>query len=224
MCDICSRVGVVGRTGAGKSSLFAALLNLTRIEGTIVVDGVDTSTLSLARLRQAISVIPQEPVLFSTTLRRNLDPFMCAADADIWAALEAVQLAGEVRALPAGLESLVSERGQNYSIGQRQLICLARAIVRHARVLMIDEATAHVDNRTDRLIQATIRDKFRHCTVLTIAHRLNTVLDSDTIFVMDDGHLVESGPPAELGARQDGHFAALLASMHHVADAENESI
>lgn len=203
----------MGRTGAGKSSLFAALLNLTITDGTIVLDHVDVSTIPLAKLRKAISVIPQEPILFSTSLRRNLDPFLTACDADIWSALEDVQLAEDVRAMPHGLESLVSERGQNYSIGQRQLICLARAIIRHSRVLMIDEATAHVDNRTDTLIQSTIRSKFKDCTVLTIAHRLNTVMDSDVIFVMDEGRLIERGTPTELAGTEGGHFASLLANM-----------
>lgn len=220
VCSCLCRVGVVGRTGAGKSSLFGALLNLARIEGTVLVDGVDASSVPLSRLRQAVSVIPQEPALFSTTLRRNLDPFQAATDADIWAALEDVQLAEEVRSMPAGLESIVSERGQNYSIGQRQLICLARAIIRRSSVLMIDEATAHVDNRSDALIQATIREKFKACTVLTIAHRLNTVMDSDVIFVMEEGGLVERGSPAELSAMKGGRFAALLANMHSSSSSE----
>ncbi|EDW42593.1 GM23954 [Drosophila sechellia] len=154
--------------------------------------------MGLFDLRSKISIIPQEPVLFSGSMRYNLDPFEEYNDAKLWDALEEVKLKPLISELPNGLQSKISEGGSNFSVGQRQLVCLARAILRENRVLVMDEATANVDPQTDALIQATIRSKFRDCTVLTIAHRLNTIMDSDRVLVMDAGHLVEFGSPYEL--------------------------
>ncbi|TNM94227.1 hypothetical protein fugu_002403 [Takifugu bimaculatus] len=192
------KVGVVGRTGAGKSSLVSALFRLVEPEGSIFIDGVQTSKIGLHQLRQKMSIIPQDPVLFTDTLRKNLDPFNKHNNEDLWNALEEVQLRSVVEDLPGKLETVLAESGSNFSVGQRQLVCLARALLRKNRILIIDEATANVDPRTDELIQKTIRDKFRECTVLTIAHRLNTIIDSDRILVLDNGSIQEFDRPLSL--------------------------
>ncbi|XP_060665712.1 probable multidrug resistance-associated protein lethal(2)03659 [Drosophila nasuta] len=194
----CEKVGIVGRTGAGKSSLINALFRLSYNDGSILIDKRDTEELGLYDLRSKISIIPQEPVLFSGTVRYNLDPFEQYPDQKLWQSLEEVHLKDEVSELPMGLLGNISEGGSNFSVGQRQLVCLARAILRENRVLVMDEATANVDPQTDALIQTTIRNKFKDCTVLTIAHRLHTIMDSDKVMVLDAGHVVEFGAPYEL--------------------------
>ncbi|XP_053594500.1 probable multidrug resistance-associated protein lethal(2)03659 [Microplitis demolitor] len=200
----CEKIGIVGRTGAGKSSLIAALFRLAEIEGNIEIDGVDTGEIGLHDFRAKISIIPQEPFLFSGTLRRNLDPFEQYPDSILWSALEDVELK------EMGLEGHVNEGGTNLSVGQRQLVCLARAIVRNNKVLVLDEATANVDPRTDEFIQKAIRRKFADCTVLTIAHRLNTVMDSDRILVMDAGSAVEFDHPYNLLRNEYGFLSNMV--------------
>uniref|UniRef100_A0A673LQU3 Multidrug resistance-associated protein 4 n=1 Tax=Sinocyclocheilus rhinocerous TaxID=307959 RepID=A0A673LQU3_9TELE len=205
-----SPVGIVGRTGAGKSSLISALFRLMEPEGKIIVDRVLTSEIGLHDLRQKMSIIPQDPVLFTGTMRKNLDPFSQHSDRDLWNALEEVQLKAAVEELPNKLETELAESGSNFSMGQRQLVCLARAILRKNRILIIDEATANVDPRTDELIQKTIRDKFKECTVLTIAHRLNTIIDSDRILVLDEGRIHEYDAPHVLLQNQNGIFYKMV--------------
>lgn len=205
------KVGVVGRTGAGKSSLISALFRLSPIEGSILIDGVDTATIQLEVLRKSISIIPQDPVLFSATLRYNLDPFNLFDDTALYQVLAEVELKG----LNGGLDFMVTEAGSNFSVGQRQLICLARAILRNSKVLVLDEATANVDPNTDALIQRTIREKFKACTVLTVAHRLHTVMDSDRILVMDAGYAKEFGIPHELLANPDGMLRSIVNATGH---------
>jgi len=192
------KVGIVGRTGAGKSSLINALFRLSYNEGAIIIDNKDIGQLGLHDLRTKISIIPQEPVLFSGTLRYNLDPFDDYTDDKLWLALDEVKLKDLIQNLPGALQANITEGGTNFSVGQRQLVCLARAILRENTILVLDEATANVDLQTDALIQETIRTKFNHCTVLTIAHRLNTVIDSDKILVMDKGRCIEFGTPYQL--------------------------
>lgn len=211
------KVGVVGRTGAGKSSLISALFRLSPIEGSILIDGVDTATIELETLRKSISIIPQDPVLFSATLRYNLDPFDLFDDTALYQVLGEVELKG----LTEGLDFMVTESGSNFSVGQRQLICLARAILRNSKILVLDEATANVDPNTDALIQRTIREKFKACTVLTVAHRLHTVMDSDRILVMDAGSAKEFGLPHELLADADGMLRSIVDATGHQ---ESESL
>ncbi|CAH1104964.1 unnamed protein product [Psylliodes chrysocephalus] len=210
------KVGVVGRTGAGKSSLIQALFRLAPIEGGIQIDGIDTKDISLKSLRLKISIIPQDPVLFSGTLRYNLDPFDEYSDDVLYKAIEDVELKDPANVINR-LENRVMDRGSNYSVGQRQLICLARAILKQNRVLMLDEATANVDPQTDALIQKTIRRKFVDCSVITVAHRLNTIMDSDKVLVMDAGQVAEYDHPHLLLQNTDGVFYKMVAETGRAA-------
>ncbi|CAK6953270.1 canalicular multispecific organic anion transporter 1 [Scomber scombrus] len=210
-CDIHSteKIGIVGRTGAGKSSLTNCLFRIIEAaEGRILIDDIDISTIGLHDLRNRLTIIPQDPVLFSGTLRMNLDPFDRFSDEEVWRVLELSHLKDFVTGLHEGLQHEVSEGGENLSIGQRQLLCLARALLKKSRILILDEATAAVDLETDDLIQNTIRKEFSHCTVLTIAHRLHTIMDSSRVMVLDAGKIVEFDTPSNLLEKQ-GHFHAL---------------
>ncbi|XP_052041364.1 ATP-binding cassette sub-family C member 2 [Apodemus sylvaticus] len=200
-CNIKSteKIGVVGRTGAGKSSLTNCLFRiLESAGGQIIIDGLDIATIGLHDLRERLTIIPQDPVLFSGSLRMNLDPFNKYSDEEIWRALELAHLKSFVTGLQLGLLHEVTEGGDNLSIGQRQLLCLGRAVLRKSKILILDEATAAVDLETDSLIQTTIRNEFSQCTVITIAHRLHTIMDCDKIMVLDNGKIVEYGSPEEL--------------------------
>jgi ATP-binding cassette subfamily C (CFTR/MRP) protein 1 len=204
------KVGIVGRTGAGKSSLTLSLFRIIESSGgEILIDGHDISKLGLHALRSRLTIIPQDPVLFSGTLRMNLDPFNTYSDDDIWRALEHAHLKHFVKGLPAGITHEISEGGENLSVGQRQLVCLARALLRKTKVLILDEATAAVDLETDDLIQKTIRSEFADCTILTIAHRLNTIMDSDKVIVLDKGEVLEFASPAELLQNKNSAFYSM---------------
>lgn len=213
----CEKIGIVGRTGAGKSSIITSLFQLYPTTGSIIIDNVDIAKLSLEVLRAKISIIPQEPVLFSGTMRKNLDPFDEYADDILWKALEQVELKEVIAELPAGLNSNVSEGGTNFSVGQRQLVCLARAVIRSNKILILDEATANVDPHTDALIQRTIRREFSNCTVLTIAHRLHTVMDSNKILVMSAGSIVEYDIPYNLLRNSDGYLYRMVEQLGQTA-------
>lgn len=213
------KIGIVGRTGAGKSSLITVLFRLNEINqdksgkklGAILIDGLDVSILGLHHLRSRISIIPQDPILFSGTIRSNLDPFDVYSDQDIWNVLELSNLKASVIAMEGQLQAPVTEGGSNLSAGQKQLLCLARALLKRNKILVCDEATANVDKATDEIIQYTIKNKFEDCTVLTIAHRLNTIIDMDRVLVLDAGQVVEYGPPYELLTQKDsGHFAQMV--------------
>ncbi|VUZ42505.1 unnamed protein product, partial [Hymenolepis diminuta] len=206
------KIGIVGRTGSGKSSLVLALFRIIEpTEGEIRLDGINISEIGLHDIRGRITLIPQDPVLFSGTLRFNLDPFDNYTDEAVWEALSTANLRSFVKeASNEGLSMPISEGGGNLSQGQRQLVCLARALLRRSKILVLDEATAAVDPHTDRLIQQAVRTEFADSTVLTIAHRLNTILDYDRIMVLDAGHLAEIGTPCELAARPDSIFRGML--------------
>ncbi|KAG0223089.1 Canalicular multispecific organic anion transporter 2 [Actinomortierella wolfii] len=243
------KIGIVGRTGAGKSSLTLALFRIVEAAnsywarvsdpqmdrssvmnqsaifglpsgndegdegnmdgGAIVIDGVDISTLGLNDLRQHLSIIPQEPTLFAGTLRENLDPFQEKQDVDLWRALERAHLKSHFAALPGGLNFEVAQNGENFSVGQRSLLCLARALLRNSRILVLDEATSSVDMETDELIQQTIRSEFKDRTILTIAHRIKTVMDYDKILVLEKGRVCEYDAPKALLQNRDSLFYSL---------------
>ncbi|CAN8194169.1 unnamed protein product [Coccothraustes coccothraustes] len=193
------KIGIVGRTGAGKSSMTLCLFRiLEAVKGEIKIDGVKISEIGLHDLRSRLTIIPQDPVLFSGTLRMNLDPFNKYSDEEIWKALELSHLKRFVSSQPSMLDYECSEGGENLSVGQRQLVCLARALLRKTRILILDEATAAIDLETDDLIQMTIRTQFVDCTVLTIAHRLNTIMDYTRVLVLDNGTIAEFDKPANL--------------------------
>ncbi|XP_040290615.1 canalicular multispecific organic anion transporter 1-like [Bufo bufo] len=207
--DSMEKVGIVGRTGAGKSSLTNCLFRIIEAAGgKIIIDGLDISTIGLHDLRNKLTIIPQDPVLFSGTLRMNLDPFNQYTDEEVWKALELSHLKPYVEELQEKLFYEVSEGGENLSVGQRQLVCLARALLRKSKILIMDEATAAVDLETDNLIQRTIRSEFADCTVLTIAHRLHTIMDSNKVMVLDAGKIIEYGSPEDLLVSK-GHFASM---------------
>lgn len=200
------KVGIVGRTGAGKSSIIASLFRLYDVEGSITIDKENINDIALETLRSRISLIPQDPVLFSGTIRDNLDPFRQYSDKELWKVLEEVNLKDVV----LNLELKISEGGNSFSTGQRQLICLARTVIQKNKILVLDEATANVDPQTDALIQRAIQDKFSECTVLTIAHRLDTVLNSDKVMVIDNGILLEFDSPKTLLAKGEGAFYSMV--------------
>ncbi|KAL3283467.1 hypothetical protein HHI36_006610 [Cryptolaemus montrouzieri] len=204
------KIGIVGRTGAGKSSIMAAIFRLCIVEGSIEIDGFDTRDIPLQLLRSKIAVIPQDPILFGGTLRFNLDPFNEYDDNTLYKVVHAVDLK-DPSGLLCTLDYQVSEGGSNYSVGQRQLICLARALIRKNKILLLDEATANIDPGTDAIIQKTIKRELADCTVLTVAHRLNTVMDSDKVMVMEEGEVIEFDHPHILLQNVNGAFYNMVA-------------
>ncbi|CAH0564200.1 unnamed protein product [Brassicogethes aeneus] len=197
-----SKVGIVGRTGAGKSTIIATLFRLYNFEGKIIIDGVDTKTLSLDFLRDHISIISQDPVLFSGTIRENMDPKNRYSDEEIWKALESVYMRDAI----TDLALRVNENDSSFSTGQRQLICIARAILRKNKIVVLDEATANMDPETENLIQNTIEQNFNYCAVFIIAHRLQSVMNCDRVIVLDRGEIIEFDDPTILLKKKEGQF------------------
>nr|QWN59136.1 ATP-binding cassette C transporter [Rehmannia glutinosa] len=205
------KIGIVGRTGSGKTTLIGALFRLVEpTGGKILVDGIDISTIGLHDLRSRFGIIPQDPTLFTGTVRYNLDPLGQHNDKEIWEVLGKCQLKEAVEEKEEGLDSPVMEDGSNWSMGQRQLFCLGRALLRRSKILVLDEATASIDNATDTILQKTIRTEFADCTVITVAHRIPTVMDSTMVLAISDGKLVEYDEPMKLIKREDSLFGQLV--------------
>eukprot|EP00026_Physarum_polycephalum_P000563 Phypoly_transcript_00564.p1 GENE.Phypoly_transcript_00564~~Phypoly_transcript_00564.p1 ORF type:complete len:1454 (+),score=273.03 Phypoly_transcript_00564:76-4437(+) len=212
------KIGICGRTGAGKSSFTLALFRMVEFAGGFIkIDGVDISKIGLFDLRSHLSIIPQDPTLFAGTIRSNLDPFEACEDKLLWDVLDQVYLKTFVQGLQNGLNTPVVEGGDNLSVGQRQLMCLGRALLRNSAVLVLDEATAAVDMETDKLIQKTIRERFRDRTVLTIAHRINTIIDCDRVMVLDHGKIVEFDTPQNLLSNPASAFTGLVGETRVLA-------
>lgn len=209
------KIGVVGRTGSGKSSIVSAIFRMPEPDGEVTVDGINLKRLDLQSARQTFSVITQDPVLFAGTLRSNLDPFNKNTDHELWTALEEAQMKQWVCQLPGQLQHELIESGNNISVGERQLLCLARVLLEKRKIVILDEATANVDFKTDRLIQEVIRTKFKDTTVISIAHRLDTIVDCDRVMVLDEGRVIEFDRPSSLLNRRGSHFAELARSSNN---------
>ncbi|KAL5574198.1 hypothetical protein UlMin_023795 [Ulmus minor] len=205
------KVGVVGRTGSGKSTLIQAIFRIVEPrEGSIIIDGIDICKIGLHDLRTRLSIIPQDPTMFEGTIRGNLDPLEQYSDNEVWEALDKCQLGPLVRGKEKKLEATVVENGENWSVGQRQLFCLGRALLKRSTVLVLDEATASVDSATDGMIQKIISEEFKDRTVVTIAHRIHTVVDSDLVLVLSDGRIAEYDTPSRLLEREGSFFSKLV--------------
>jgi len=209
--EAAQKVGIVGQTGCGKSTLLLALLRIVEPHsGRVIINGVDTGSIGLKTLRQSLGLVPQDPVTFSGTVRHNLDPCGSYTEAQLWWALGCVQMSEYVEGLPNRLEQMLSGDGGDLSFGQRQLLCLARMVLRQPGLLLLDEATSAVEPHTQELMQGALISAFSHCTVVVIAHRLEIISDFDQVVVMQGGSVMESGPMQELRCKTGGAFHAML--------------
>lgn len=200
------KIGIVGRTGAGKSSIIFTLFRLYDWEGSIRIDGIDLKDLSLQFLRRSLAIIPQDPILFSGTIRTNLDPFGQFKDEDLWNVLEKINLKGSID----NLNMITSGSHSTFSSGEKQLLCLGRAILSKAKIVILDEASANMDHETDALLSRCIKANFSECTMLTIAHRLDTILECDKVMVLEKGHLKEFDHPNILLTNKKGYFFKMV--------------
>ncbi|KAG6637774.1 hypothetical protein CIPAW_11G201600 [Carya illinoinensis] len=206
------KTGIVGRTGSGKSTLIQTLFRIVEpTAGQIMIDGINISLIGLHDLRSRLSIIPQDPTMFEGTVRTNLDPLEEYADEQIWEALDKCQLGDEIRKKEGKLDSAVTENGENWSMGQRQLVCLGRVLLKKSKVLVLDEATASVDTATDNMIKETLRQHFSNCTIITIAHRITSVIDSDMVLLLNNGLIEEYDSPTRLLENKSSSFAQLVA-------------
>ncbi|TMW69000.1 hypothetical protein Poli38472_001156 [Pythium oligandrum] len=218
------KIGIVGRTGAGKSSLTMALFRINELAGgSITIDGVDSSKIGLKTLRENMSIIPQLPVLFKGPLRKYLDPFNEYADEALWNALRRIGLSDRISGEAEKLEVMVEDNGENFSVGERQMLCMTRALLKESRIVIFDEATASIDHETDQKLQRVIREAFASSTVLTIAHRLDTILDADRILVLDAGEIVAFDSPSVLVKQGSGHFYELMREGGYLAKVVQQS-
>ena len=204
------KIGIVGRTGAGKSSLVAALMRLALTEGDIFVDGLNIREINVVSSRQVISVISQAPALVNGTIRINLDPLGEYSDTEIWKALAQTKMSSVISNMPRKLENEINSVDSNLSLGERQLLHLSRVLLKKSKIIVFDEATGKVDRKTDDDIQEIVREILKDCTVITIAHRLSTVLESDRIMILDQGRIVDYGSPQALLSKQDSLLKQLL--------------
>lgn len=211
-----TKIGIVGRTGDGKTSIVAALLRMPEAEGDLQVDGVRLNSVQLQETRRCMSVLTQTPVLFSGLLRRNLDPLDMYEDCDLWNALDDVSMKSFVENLDGKLNYQLTEGGGNLSVGERQLLCLARTLLQRSKIVILDEPTAHVDPNTERTIWNTVHDKLKNSTVIIIAHRLNTIMDCDLILVLRNGNVAELDTLSTLLANQESMFYSMAHSQNLV--------
>jgi len=209
-----TKLGIVGRTGDGKSSIVAALLRMPEAEGQICIDNISINSIQLQESRKNISVLNQSPVLFSGSIRKNLDPLDKHRDDDLWNVLEEVNLKSLVTFLEGQLDYELLGRGENLSVGERQLICLARTLLQQSKIVILDEPTANVDPNTEKTIWTTVHEKLKNSTVITIAHRLNTVKDCDVILVLREGQMAELDTIEALMGREGGIFYSMAASQN----------
>ena len=212
------KIGITGRTGAGKSSVVSALFRMPEPQGMILIDGIPINTLNIRESRKALTIVPQQAFFFGGTLRKNLDPEVKHSDKEIWDILEKVTLKSMVDKTREKLDYWITENGSNLSGGEQQLICIARALLQDRKIVVFDEAMANMDFEADQLIQSIIRKELQNRTILTIAHRLDSILDYDRIVVIDEGQIVEVGSPESLLKQQDGQFYRLYEHYRAVAD------
>ncbi|KAM9996282.1 hypothetical protein ACTFIY_002464 [Dictyostelium cf. discoideum] len=217
------KIGIVGRTGAGKTTIASSLFRMVECsKGLILIDGIDISKVQLQKLRSSIGIVPQDPFIFTGTIRSNIDPFNEFTDFEIWESIEKVKLKDAINSMPLKLETALQENGDNgFSYGQKQLLCLCRTILKNFKIILMDEATSSIDYHTAQLIKQTIQENFKGCTTLTIAHRLETIIDCNKIAVIDSGQLIEFDTPSNLMSIPNSKFNKLIKSQ---TDYNNKNI
>ncbi|XP_024963049.1 ABC transporter C family member 3-like, partial [Cynara cardunculus var. scolymus] len=219
-----TKTGIVGRTGSGKSTLIQTLFRIVEpASGEILIDGINISSIGLHDLRSRLSIIPQDPTMFNGTIRTNMDPLEEHSDDQIWEALDKCQIGDEVRKKEGQLDSTVTENGENWSTGQQQLVCLGRVLLKKSKILVLDEATASVDTATDNMIQKTLREHFSDSTVITIAHRITSVVNGDMVLVLNNGLIEEYDSPTKLLEEKSSSFSKLVGEYNRRSNSSHIS-